>query len=157
MIEYKVKVYNDRTEWYLNGKLHREDGPAIECLNGYKLWYKNDKLHREDGPAVEHNNGHKEWYKNGKRHREDGPAIEYSDGDKFWCIDGIELTEEKFNARLNSCNGKVIEVDGKKYKLIEHKQYELPENYINLEELMYLYEKYIFKNTFIKRPNYFYQ
>ena len=26
--------------WRLNGKYHREDGPAIECSDGdYKLWY----------------------------------------------------------------------------------------------------------------------
>ena len=31
MIEYTVKVYpNGDKSWYLNGKLHREDGPAIE-------------------------------------------------------------------------------------------------------------------------------
>jgi len=30
MIEYKVKVFKDKTEWYLNDKLHREDGPDIE-------------------------------------------------------------------------------------------------------------------------------
>jgi hypothetical protein len=31
MIEYKVKVYEDGHKgWYLNGQLHREDGPAIE-------------------------------------------------------------------------------------------------------------------------------
>ena len=39
--------------WYLNGKLHREDGPAIEHANGDKFWCLNDKLHREDGPAIE--------------------------------------------------------------------------------------------------------
>ena len=27
--------------WYLNGFLHRTDGPAIECSNGYKVWYVN--------------------------------------------------------------------------------------------------------------------
>ena len=27
--------------WYLNGKLHREDGPAIECADGNKFWYLN--------------------------------------------------------------------------------------------------------------------
>ena len=33
MIEYTVKVRADGTkEWYLNDKLHREDGPAIELL-----------------------------------------------------------------------------------------------------------------------------
>ena len=31
MIEYKVEVYdNGSKEWYLNGKRHREDGPAVE-------------------------------------------------------------------------------------------------------------------------------
>ena len=31
MIEYKVKVWpNGTKEWYLNGKYHREDGPARE-------------------------------------------------------------------------------------------------------------------------------
>ena len=119
MIEYTVKVYDDQTEWYLNGKKHREDGPAIEYTNGDKFWYKNGKYHREDGPAVEYNDGSKSWYKNDKRHREDGPAIEYSDGDKSWFIDGKKLTEEEFNARIRSCNGKVIEVEGKKYKLQE--------------------------------------
>ena len=44
MIEYTVKVRADGTkEWYLNDKLHREDGPAIEYDNGYKAWYLNDK------------------------------------------------------------------------------------------------------------------
>jgi hypothetical protein len=39
-IEYQVFIYPDGTKlWYLNGKLHREDGPAIEYLNGYKEWY----------------------------------------------------------------------------------------------------------------------
>ena len=35
--------------------------------NGNKRWYSNDKLHREDGPAIEGVNGHKEWWINGKR------------------------------------------------------------------------------------------
>ena len=30
---------------------------------------------------------------------------------------GEELTEEEFNNRNSSCEGKVVEVDGKKYKL----------------------------------------
>ena len=42
-------------------------------------------LHREDGPAVEHTNGYKVWYQYGKRHRLDGSAIEWADGYKvFW-------------------------------------------------------------------------
>ena len=33
MIEYTVKVWgNGNKSWYLNGKLHREDGPAYERM-----------------------------------------------------------------------------------------------------------------------------
>ena len=81
--------------WYLNGKLHREDGPAIECADGYKVWYLNGKLHREDGPAVEYADGDKHWYLNGKRHREDGPAVEYANGDKCWCLNDKKLDPEE--------------------------------------------------------------
>jgi len=27
--------------WYLDGQLHREDGPAVEHADGYKRWYLN--------------------------------------------------------------------------------------------------------------------
>ena len=44
MIEYTVKVYHDGSKsWRLNGKLHREDGPAIEWADGYKFWYLDGK------------------------------------------------------------------------------------------------------------------
>ena len=70
----------------LNNKLHKEDGPAVEYLDGTKEWYKNGLRHREDGPAVEDSEGDKEWYLNGKAHREDGPAVEWLDGDKEWWL-----------------------------------------------------------------------
>jgi hypothetical protein len=42
MIEYTVKVYEDGSkDWYLNDKLHREDGPAVEYADGTKFWYLN--------------------------------------------------------------------------------------------------------------------
>jgi hypothetical protein len=119
MITYTVKVNDDGSKhWYINGKLHREDGPACEYANGDKCWYSNDKRHREDGPAVEYANGSKYWYINGKAHREDGPAIECADGTKEWYIDDIRLTEEQFNARKNvCCEGKTVQIDGVKYRL----------------------------------------
>ena len=49
-------------EWYLNGKLHRVNGPAVEWSDGAKQWYVNGKLHRADGPAIENINGAKDWY-----------------------------------------------------------------------------------------------
>lgn len=73
MIEYTVKVYG--------------------C--GGKSWFLDGKLHREDGPAVEYANGRKCWCLNGKRHREDGPAVEWSNGDKSWFLNGEEVTEEE--------------------------------------------------------------
>ena len=99
MIEYTVKVYS----------------------NGNKYWHLNGKLHREDGPAVEYYDGYKSWWLNGKRHREDGPAIEYSDGHKCWALNGKELSEEEYNNKMNppSCNGKLVTIDGKQYKLTE--------------------------------------
>ena len=78
--EYTVKVYNDGTKyWYLNGNLHREDGPAIEYPDGYKEWYLNGKEYTEA-----------QWKK--------------------------EIVKIK---NKNSCDGRIVEIDGKKYKLIE--------------------------------------
>jgi len=34
--------------WFLDGKLHREDGPACEWADGGKSWYLNDKRLSED-------------------------------------------------------------------------------------------------------------
>ena len=99
MIEYTVIVYgNGNKYWYLNGQLHREDGPAIEYTCGTKSWYLDGKLHREDGPAKEFSCGAKKWYLNGK-----------------------QVTEEE-HKKLTSkatCAGKVVEIDGIKYELKE--------------------------------------
>ena len=49
MIEYTVKVYESGSKfWFLNGKLHREDGPAVEYADGGKSWYLNDKRVTEE-------------------------------------------------------------------------------------------------------------
>ena len=98
-ITYQVEVSEYKTEWILNGKLHREDGPAIERANGDKVYYINGKKHREGGPAVERANGDKLYIINGKTHREDGPAIEWTDGDKWYFVNGKRLSEQEFNSR----------------------------------------------------------
>ena len=97
MIKYKVKVYpNGNKYWYLNFKLHREDGPAVEWADGTKQWFLNNKLHREDGPAVE-----------------------WSDGDKEWYLNGEEMTEAEHKKATSkpTCEGKEVEVDGVTYVL----------------------------------------
>ena len=67
---------------------------------GSKHWYLNGKHHREDGPAIEYADGSREWYIDGKLHREDGPAIEYVGGHKQWWVNGKILTKEEFNERM---------------------------------------------------------
>jgi hypothetical protein len=97
MIEYTVKVFDDgRKEWFLDGFLHREDGPAIETSGGTKIWYIQ-----------------------GKRHREDGPAMEYSGGSNLWYINNVNYSEEEFNNKINpkDCSGSTVVVDGVEYTL----------------------------------------
>ena len=83
-----MKVDAEGTKvWRLpNGKLYREDGPAVERADGTKSWWVNGKRHRVDGPAVELANGDKQWWVNDELHREDGPAIEFADGIKEWFV-----------------------------------------------------------------------
>jgi len=89
----KMMVLTDGTkEWWLNGNLHRIDGPAVERANGTKEWWLNDNRHRSDGPAVEYADGTKEWWLNGFPHRTDGPALERADGSKMWFLNGKEVS-----------------------------------------------------------------
>ena len=63
-----MEVYSDGYKaWRLNGRYHREDGPAVEGPDGFKAWYLNGLRHRVDGPAIEWSDGVKEWYLNGKK------------------------------------------------------------------------------------------
>jgi hypothetical protein len=90
---------------------------------GTKRWYLNDKRHREDGPAVEYSDGTKEWYLNGKLHRTDGPAVDWVNGEKSWWVNNKEYTEADWRKQIQKtkapCVGKVVEIDGVKYKLVE--------------------------------------
>jgi hypothetical protein len=122
MKTYTVKINDSGNRvWYLNGKLHREDGPAIEYPNGDKWWYLNGKYHRTDGPAVEYANVYKAWWINGELHREDGPAMEFADGDKAWYLNDKKYTEAEFNKLMGKKEVtpvvKVVEIDGVKYEL----------------------------------------
>ena len=146
---YKVEVESGIAKWFNEaGQLHRIEGPAIEDANGTKVWFLNGVRHREGGPAIEYADGSKEWYLNGVRHREVGPAIEGADGSKGWYLNG-ELhreggpayegangrklwylndeyhTEAEYNAEMqkrgSTCNGKIVEIDGKRYTLTEVK------------------------------------
>ena len=124
MKTYIIKVDDYGKRWYLDGKFHRTDGPAVEYTDGTKYWFLNDKFHRTDGPAVEHTDGTKLWYLDGKLHHTDGPAVEYDDGTKEWYLNDVQYTEAEWSKRVqkkakSSCVGKIVEIDGVKYKLVE--------------------------------------
>jgi hypothetical protein len=91
--------------------------------DGTKRWRVNDKLHCEHGPAVEYSDGTKFWYLNGELHRTDGPAAEYANGNKFWYLNGEGLTKTDWRKQIQKtkapCVGKIVEIDGVKYKLVE--------------------------------------
>ena len=69
---------------------------GIVTVENCKMWYVDGKLHREDGPAFEAGNGSKEWYIDDLRHREDGPAIEWSDGTVIWCYKNVFYTFDEW-------------------------------------------------------------
>ncbi len=95
--KYECKVFDDRKEWWVNGKIHRDaDLPAVEWVNGHKEWWVNGQRHRDaDRSAIEFSNGTKAWYKNGLLHRDaDLPAIEYADGTKRWYVNSKFIRSE---------------------------------------------------------------
>jgi len=57
---YEISETTFYRVWYLNGKRHREDGPAIEHSNGDREWWIND----ERMPEEEHQKAVKEIMKN---------------------------------------------------------------------------------------------
>jgi hypothetical protein len=84
-----------------------------------KLIIESNVLPNNFTGIVECSNGDKSWYLNGKWHREDGPAMECSNGTKHWYLNDVKYTESEFLklTKSPSCNGKIVEIDGKKYKL----------------------------------------
>ena len=103
-------------EWWINGELHRMDGPARLINNGSMMFYEHGRLHRENGPAIILSNGCQEWWVNGIRHRADGPAYIFGVGQEWWkngClhrVDGPALTNN--NKQEWYENGRLHRLDG---------------------------------------------
>ena len=51
--------------------------------------------------TIEYRNNHNKSPHIGELHREDGPAVIYPDGTKKWYLNGVELTENEFNKKMN--------------------------------------------------------
>lgn len=81
-LDYKVRRYDNRTEWWLDGCLHRVSKPAIRYNSGSSEWWFNGQRHRVGGPAVVYSDYltgkivKRRWYKNGLLHSAIGAAID---------------------------------------------------------------------------------
>jgi hypothetical protein len=53
-LKYDITITESGSKIYRNkeGKLHRDEGPAIIYKDSTQMWYQNDMLHREDGPSM---------------------------------------------------------------------------------------------------------
>lgn len=101
---------NGDQEWYHNGLLHREDGPAVVTEEGDQLWYRHGLLHRDQKPAIIRISGHKEWYQHGVLHREGGPAFRGLNGYRKWYYQG----------RLHREDGPAIELTNGEQRWYQH-------------------------------------
>ena len=93
-----VRYYNS------TGELHRIDGPAVIYPGGAFAWFHNGRRHHIGGPAIIFANGEEHWYQNDVLHRTDGPAVRCADGSSVWVLNGKVVTEEEFNAYIESGN-----------------------------------------------------
>lgn len=66
MTKQRIDKNENRIFYYHDDLLHREDGPAVEWIDGYQEWYHHGKLHRLDGPAIVHPYGLHKWFVNNK-------------------------------------------------------------------------------------------
>lgn len=74
------------TFYYSDGRIldyHDGSQDIIHIIweNGTEEFYTNGKLHKEDGPALIHEDGSREYWINGQRRSANlGPSIEWADG-----------------------------------------------------------------------------
>lgn len=113
---YTVITRDRNIRYFLFGRLHRVDGPAV--IGSIKMWFQMGRIHRVDGPAFE-SQSMQEWYCQGKWHRLDGPAIITSEGPSYWYqhgelhrVGGPAICNESEGTYQWYQNGKRHRVDG---------------------------------------------
>lgn len=97
-------------EYYLDGKKHRDDGPATIFRNHRMIeakYYRNGRLHRDGGPALVEQDANgsiveQHFYRFGELHRENGPAT-------FWRLGDGSTVEQYFqDGKLHRRDGPAI-------------------------------------------------
>jgi hypothetical protein len=81
--QIKMEIHPDGTKiFHRDSRLHREDGPAVICPDGWSTWWIDG--HRHDGYGL----GYREYFREGYLHRLDGPAVERNNGEREYWING---------------------------------------------------------------------
>jgi len=96
------KIFKNEAFYYIDPSGNDQwimDG-IVTTIEDKEYWIKDGKLHRDDGPAIITSYNHKVWIQNGKLHRLDGPAIEWWDGNESFYIEGKEIAKKKFKKKL---------------------------------------------------------
>lgn len=87
---------------YVNAenKYHRIHGPAyISKIYQVEEWYKNGILHRDDGPAITAKTD-EFWYYEGKLHRIGGPAVVARGSPRQYWIHGQKLSPKEYKKEM---------------------------------------------------------
>ena len=106
--------------------LYNSNGNLIYCEYSDGFWYKHD--YDSNGNIIYFENSKGHWYK--RDYDDNGNVIYRENSDGYWYkkefdSNGNEIYFENStgyivdNRRKGSCNGKVVEIEGKKYKLSE--------------------------------------
>jgi hypothetical protein len=69
------------------------DRPTRVNVDGSMEWTVNGKRHRENGPAIVRPNGAREYWLNGHMHRVEAPAYFGPYGATRWMIKSVDITE----------------------------------------------------------------
>jgi hypothetical protein len=64
-----------------------------ESPDGSQSWKVDGKFHRDEGPAIIYKTGTMIWYQHGRLHCETGPAWCWLNGELEWWLQGIQYTE----------------------------------------------------------------
>lgn len=82
-------------EYYEDGVLHRDDGPAVVRVDGKVVYYYRGCKQRDEeyGPTSFHPKGTMKYYFMGDLHRDEGPAVIRADGTVEYWKRGIRVTE----------------------------------------------------------------
>jgi len=99
------QIYYEDSNGYWNKCEYNSNGNQVYYEDSEGFWLKNE--YDSNGNRIYYEDSYGYWYK--KEYDSNGNEIYYENSDG-----GIMDNRPK-----NSCNGKVVEVDGKKYKLTE--------------------------------------